>query len=106
MQFQLVDVFTSTPYRGNSLSVFPDAGGLSTGRMAQITGELRAAGCVAAYLHRHGQLGDDEDAELRQGRFIDRPSRISISARNADGGFRVSGGVVLVGSGRLDVLPS
>jgi trans-2,3-dihydro-3-hydroxyanthranilate isomerase len=290
MQFQLVDVFTSTPYRGNSLSVFPDAGGLSTDQMAQITGELRqfesiflnpagpqhhwqahifdlfeelgfaghpvigaacvlhhlhggdevrgrwtlelasgaltieterrgpgafhaalpdmqahflgepsdvsraqvaswfslsigdldsrlplevvstglrylivplrngalaragishrelgvalaeigaeyaylvdadakegrhwnndgvvedaatgsAAGCVAAYLHRHGQLGDDADAELRQGRFIGRPSRISISARSADGGVRVrvGGEVVLVGSGRLDVLPS
>jgi trans-2,3-dihydro-3-hydroxyanthranilate isomerase len=67
-----------------------------------------AAGCVAAYLHRHGQLGDDVDAELRQGRFIDRPSRISISARSADGGVRVrvGGEVVLVGSGRLDVLPS
>ncbi|HJT96538.1 MAG TPA: PhzF family phenazine biosynthesis protein [Mycobacterium sp.] len=67
-----------------------------------------AAGCVAAYLHRHGQLGDDEDAELRQGRFIDRPSRISISAQSADGGVRVrvGGEVVLVGSGRLDVLPA
>jgi trans-2,3-dihydro-3-hydroxyanthranilate isomerase len=66
-----------------------------------------AAGCVAAYLHRHGQLGDDQDAELRQGRFIGRPSRISISARNADGGVRVTvgGEVVLMGSGRLDVLP-
>jgi len=41
MQFQLVDVFTSTPYRGNSLTVFPDAGGLSSTQMAQITGELR-----------------------------------------------------------------
>jgi trans-2,3-dihydro-3-hydroxyanthranilate isomerase len=67
-----------------------------------------AAGCVAAYLHRHGQLGDDEGAELRQGRFINRPSRISISARSADGGVhvRVGGEVVLVGSGQLDVLPS
>lgn len=67
-----------------------------------------AAGCVAAYLHRHGQLGDDQDAELRQGRFINRPSRISISARSADGGIRVrvGGEVVLVGSGRLGVLPS
>ena len=37
MQFQLVDVFTSTPYRGNSLTVFPDAGGLSSTQMAQIT---------------------------------------------------------------------
>jgi PhzF family phenazine biosynthesis protein len=67
-----------------------------------------AAGCVAAYLHRHGQLGDDEHTELRQGRFIGRPSRISISARSADSGVRVTvgGEVVLVGSGRLDVLPS
>ena len=67
-----------------------------------------AAGCVAAYLHRHGQLGDDQETELRQGRFIDWPSRISISARSADGGIRVrvGGEVVLVGSGQLSVLPS
>lgn len=67
-----------------------------------------AAGCVAAYLHRHGRLGDDQEIELGQGRFVDRPSAISISARNVDGEIlvRVSGEVVLVGSGRLDVLPS
>lgn len=67
-----------------------------------------AAGCVAAYLHRHGQLGDDQDAELRQGRFIGRPSRITISAKSADSGVRVKvgGDVVLVGSGELTVLPS
>jgi PhzF family phenazine biosynthesis protein len=67
-----------------------------------------AAGCVAAYLHRHGHLGDGQDAELRQGRFIGRPSRIDICARSADGEVRVKvgGEVVLVGSGRLDVLPS
>ena len=67
-----------------------------------------AAGCVAAYLHRHGQLADDQDTELRQGRFLNRPSSISISARSAEGGIRVrvGGEVVLVGSGRLGVLPS
>jgi trans-2,3-dihydro-3-hydroxyanthranilate isomerase len=66
-----------------------------------------AAGCVAAYLYRHGLLRDDRATELAQGRFIDRPSRISISARNVDGVIlvRVGGEVVLVGSGRLDVLP-
>ena len=47
-----------------------------------------AAGCVAAYLHRHGLLGEDHAAELRQGRFINRPSRISISARSVGGGIR------------------
>ncbi len=61
-----------------------------------------------AYLHRHGQLGDDEDTELRQGRFMNRPSRIGISARSADGGIqvKVGGEVVLVGFGRLGVLPA
>jgi PhzF family phenazine biosynthesis protein len=66
-----------------------------------------AAGCVAAYLLRHGQLRNGHAAELGQGRFIDRPSRISISARSVDGEIlvRVGGDVSLVGSGRLDVLP-
>jgi len=67
-----------------------------------------AAGCVAGYLHRHGLLRDGHDTELRQGRFMNRPSRISISARAIDGEVlvRVGGGVVLVGAGRLDVLPA
>ncbi|OBF25625.1 hypothetical protein A5724_04385 [Mycobacterium sp. ACS1612] len=66
-----------------------------------------AAGCVAAYLHRHGLLADGQDAELHQGRFMGRPSWISISARSAGGGVlvRVGGDVVMVGSGRLNVLP-
>jgi PhzF family phenazine biosynthesis protein len=66
-----------------------------------------AAGCVASYLHRHGRLGVDQHTELHQGRFINRPSRITISARRTDDGIRVSvgGDVVLVGSGRMDVLP-
>ena len=38
MHFQLVDMLTSTPYRGNSLSVFPGAGGLSASQIARITG--------------------------------------------------------------------
>jgi trans-2,3-dihydro-3-hydroxyanthranilate isomerase len=175
VQFLLVDVFTSTPYRGNSLTVFPDAGGLGSTQMAQITGELRqfesiflnpagpqhhwrthifdlfeeldfaghpvigaaavlhhrhggdavhgrwtmelTSGALtveterrgrAAYLHRHGLLGDDHATELGQGRFINRPSRITISARSVGGEIlvRVGGEVVLVGSGQLDVLPS
>lgn len=67
-----------------------------------------AGGCVAAYLHRHGRLRDDHGTELDQGRFINRPSRITISARNVDGEIlvRVGGEVILVGSGRLDILPS
>src|SRR5262245_62052834 len=67
-----------------------------------------AAGCVAAYLHRHGLLREDQAGELGQGCFIKRPSRITVSARSVEGEIlvRVGGEVVLVGSGRLDVLPS
>lgn len=66
-----------------------------------------AAGCVAAYLSRHGLLGSDHETELRQGRFMNRPSTIRIAARHVDNEIRVSvgGDVVLIGSGRLDVLP-
>src|SRR5829696_9752120 len=67
-----------------------------------------AAGCVAGYLHRHGLLRDGDDAELSQGRFIQRPSRIRISARDVGGEVlvRVGGDVVVVGSGQLHVLPA
>src|SRR6185312_11747021 len=36
-----VDVFSSVPYSGNSLAVFPDARGLSAAQMQRITQELR-----------------------------------------------------------------
>jgi|SRR3990167_987283 len=36
-----VDVFSATPYSGNSLAVFPDARGLSSEQMLRITQELR-----------------------------------------------------------------
>lgn len=67
-----------------------------------------AAGCVAAYLHRHGRLHDDERAQLRQGRFMNRPSTIDVSARTVEGELQVvvGGDVVLVGSGQLRELPA
>jgi trans-2,3-dihydro-3-hydroxyanthranilate isomerase len=39
--FHLVDVFTSRPFSGNSLSVFPEGRGLSGDQMLAITQELR-----------------------------------------------------------------
>jgi PhzF family phenazine biosynthesis protein len=36
-----VDVFSSLPYSGNSLAVFPDARGLTAMQMLRITQELR-----------------------------------------------------------------
>lgn len=41
IEFIHVDVFSSTPYSGNSLAVFPDARGLSSEQMLRITQELR-----------------------------------------------------------------
>lgn len=41
LDFSHVDVFSRTPFGGNSVPVFPDAGNLSTGQMLRITQELR-----------------------------------------------------------------
>jgi trans-2,3-dihydro-3-hydroxyanthranilate isomerase len=66
------------------------------------------AGCVAAYLRRRERLGDGEAATLRQGRFVGRPSEMTIRAHGHGAGIHsveVGGEVVLVGEGRLDLLP-
>ena len=41
LEYSHVDVFSQRPYGGNSLPVFLDSRGLSTGQMLQITQELR-----------------------------------------------------------------
>jgi PhzF family phenazine biosynthesis protein len=41
LEYLHVDVFSSAPYSGNSLAVFPDARGLSADQMQRITQELR-----------------------------------------------------------------
>src|SRR5205814_4563085 len=38
--FQIVDVFSSTPFGGNQLAVLPDAAGISTEGMQKITREF------------------------------------------------------------------
>jgi trans-2,3-dihydro-3-hydroxyanthranilate isomerase len=67
-----------------------------------------AAGCVAAYLMRHGRARDGEALSLRQGRFTGRPSEIQISAfgdaRSVDR-VVVAGRVSLVATGQLHTLP-
>ena len=47
-----------------------------------------AAGCVAAFLLRHGRAGDGEERSLAQGRFAGRPSRIAITAHGSPGAVR------------------
>ena len=49
-----VDVFSQTPYNGNSLAVFPDAGGLSADQMLRVTQELRHF--EAIFLEQGAQL--------------------------------------------------
>lgn len=65
------------------------------------------AGCVAAYLVRQGYARFNDGFILNQGRFVGRPSRISL---RVDGGNTfeqviVGGEVSIVGEGRLRVLP-
>jgi PhzF family phenazine biosynthesis protein len=66
------------------------------------------AGCAAAYLRRHDRIGDGEPAVLHQGRFTGRPSEMTIAAHGTGTDVHrvdVGGDVVLVGEGRLRVLP-
>jgi len=66
------------------------------------------AGCVAAYLRRHGLTGDGEMAVLHQGRHLGRPSQITLRAHGGGTRIRsveVGGAVSIVGQGLLDVLP-
>ena len=66
-----------------------------------------AAGVVGAYLVRHGRAAPDRTIELRQGRFVDRPSTISITVEGpADQPqrVRVGGGVHLVATGTIHAL--
>lgn len=67
------------------------------------------AGCAAAYLRRHGRIGDGEEAVLRQGRFTGRPSEMTISADGQGEDVRsvkVGGEVAFVAEGRLQELPT
>jgi len=66
------------------------------------------AGCAAAYLRRHGRIGDGETVLLRQGRFTGRPGEMTIGAHGHGEDIhsvRVGGEVAFVGEGRLEVLP-
>jgi PhzF family phenazine biosynthesis protein len=68
-----------------------------------------AAGCVGAYLARHGVVPAGQEFVLRQGRFTGRPSELHVlpegSPTDLDN-VRVGGEVVLVARGFLDALPS
>src|ERR1700733_1329278 len=45
-RYLIVDVFTDTPLEGNQLAVFPDAEGLSPGRMQQMAREMNLSESV------------------------------------------------------------
>ncbi|MYV51501.1 hypothetical protein GT042_03040 [Streptomyces sp. SID3212] len=67
-----------------------------------------AAGCVGAFLAKHGLVPPDAEFTLAQGRFADRPSLMRVTPQGpADAltNVRVGGEVALVAAGRLDRLP-
>ena len=68
-----------------------------------------AAGCVAAYLVRHGRAVVDRPIALSQGRFVDRPSTIVATVHGASQAIErvtVAGDVSVVATGTLRALPS
>ncbi|MFE9708338.1 PhzF family phenazine biosynthesis protein [Streptomyces sp. NPDC005930] len=67
------------------------------------------AGCAAAYLRRHGRIGDGEVVTLHQGRLTGRASEMVISAHGEGGDIRsvtVGGEVAFVAEGHLRELPA
>ena len=68
-----------------------------------------AAGCVAAFLLRHGLAVDGEERFLAQGRFTGRPSRLAITAYGSPDAVErvtVGGDVATVATGVLHRLPA
>lgn len=61
-------------------------------------------GCLAAYLLEHGYFGENEiEIEVEQGYEIDRPSQLSLRAKQAADEIEVSvgGNVIPIAEGRL-----
>jgi PhzF family phenazine biosynthesis protein len=68
-----------------------------------------AAGCVAAYLCRHGRIRAGDTTTLRQGRSVGRPSELTITATGGSEDVQsvtVGGPVVLLGTGTLHEVPA
>lgn len=59
-----------------------------------------AAGPVGAYLVRHGLAAPGEPIELRQGRFLGRPSTIQVTV---DERVEIAGPVAMVATGTVDL---
>jgi PhzF family phenazine biosynthesis protein len=67
-----------------------------------------AAGCVGAYLARHGVVPTGQEFVLHQGRFTGRPSELHVLPEGTPtnlGNVRVGGEVAFVARGSLDALP-
>ncbi|MDR7385641.1 PhzF family phenazine biosynthesis protein [Promicromonospora iranensis] len=67
-----------------------------------------AAGCVGAYLARHGVVPTGVELVLHQGRFTGRPSELHVLPEGTPADLhnvRVGGEVALVARGFLDALP-
>jgi PhzF family phenazine biosynthesis protein len=71
VRYHHVDVFSRHPYSGNSLAVFPDAGGLDGSQMARITRELRHFESVF--------LEPDADAHCWRARVFDLTGELDFA---------------------------
>lgn len=67
------------------------------------------AGYAAAYLRRHGRIGNGEDVTLHQGRFTGRPSQMATSAQGEGQDIHavtVGDDVAAIAEGLLAELPT
>ncbi|MEU3278901.1 PhzF family phenazine biosynthesis protein [Streptomyces antibioticus] len=73
MRYVHVDVFSSQPYSGNSLAVFPEAAGRTTRQMGRITRELRHFESV--FLTKH----EDDDERTWHARIFDLAEELDFA---------------------------
>ncbi|WP_432033349.1 PhzF family phenazine biosynthesis protein [Streptomyces antibioticus] len=73
MRYVHVDVFSSQPYSGNSLAVFPEAAGRTTRQMGSITQELRHFESV--FLTKR----EDDDEQTWQARIFDLAGELDFA---------------------------
>ena len=88
-EFQIVDVFSSTPFGGNQLAVLPDAVGISTEGMQKIAREFNFS--------------------IEQGVSMGRRSEIEAEARKSGSvvtSVSVGGATAYIASGEIEVPPS
>ena len=90
LNYYVLDVFTTGPYKGNQLSVV---------RIDEDPATGTAAGPLTGYLEQLGHIIPHTDYRILQGEQMNRPSIIHVNI--SDDGIWVSGSSVITMEGQL-----